>query len=145
MENEIIKVDFVDPFDMERVEWLLVRHVVSRTRVLDLLVFCVQTFLNLPDPLFEPLFRYIAGDSVENSYAERFRIGVAVVVIDEVAALVAINFVSAGPHGWEKGTTEELCLFSVETFLIPRRCVDGQARIYTGRYYDSLGIRSIRS
>ena len=96
---------------MERVEWLLVRHVVSRTRVLDLLVFCVQTFLNLPDPLFELLFRYIAGDSVEDSYAERFRIGVAVVVIDEVTALVAINFVSTGPHGWEKETTAAVFVF----------------------------------
>jgi len=63
VENEIIKVDFVDPFDEGGVDWLLVRHVVSRTRsrVLHVLVLSFQIFLNRPDPLFEPLFRYIRG------------------------------------------------------------------------------------
>ena len=103
MENEIIKVDFVDPFDKDGVEWLLVRHVVARTRVLQPLVLFVQTFLSHTYPLFEPLFRCITWDLAEDCYAEITRIGIAVVVIDEVTAIVAIHFVSAGTHG--KGET----------------------------------------
>jgi hypothetical protein len=43
------------------------------------------------------------GDFVKDSTAETIRIGVAVVVIDEVATLVAIRFASAaGTHEREK-------------------------------------------
>ena len=117
MEDEIIKVDLVDPFDKDGVDWLLVCRVVSRIRVLHLLVSSVQIFLHRLDPPFEPLFRYITGDLAEDVNAVTIRIRVAVVVIDEVAALGPIHFVSAGAHERRKqrqGSLSLLLLYTLE-------------------------------
>ena len=54
-----------------------------------LVMLCVHTFLNGPDPLFEPLFRYITGDLAEDFYADNQdrSLKLAIVVIDELTAL----------------------------------------------------------
>jgi hypothetical protein len=68
----------------------------------------------------------------EDFYAETIRIRVAVVVIEEVAALVAIHFVSAGAHERRKQRQGSLSLFS---YTVTSQEVDNSR----ARVYDSLG------
>ena len=113
------------------VVWLLVCRVVIPTRLPHVVVFCVQFFLDLSGPLFELLFRCISGDLAEYLYAVKIRSGIVVLVIEEVAALIAIHFACAGAHERKKQWQGSLPSFFL--YCDPRRSMTAGPGAYDSR------------